>query len=156
MPLTVYQPGTQRRAFTHVLDIVDGLIRPRAGTAGEVYNLGNPANAMTITRASRSGRDIVNTRRPSRSSTRAICGDRPSARHPTSSRSRDKAIARARLAPRWDARREDVRSSADARVIPVLGIPSSTGRTCSAACLASIDVDWPARRHRQQWDGRAR
>lgn len=48
-PLTVYQPGTQRRAFTHVLDIVDGLVR--AATLGrpcEVYNLGNPSNECTI------------------------------------------------------------------------------------------------------------
>lgn len=48
-PLTVYTPGTQQRAFTHVLDIVDGIVR--AGSAdvpGEVFNLGNPDNACTI------------------------------------------------------------------------------------------------------------
>jgi len=48
-PLTVYTPGTQRRAFTHVLDIVDGIVR--AGTVGQpggVYNLGNPANECSI------------------------------------------------------------------------------------------------------------
>lgn len=48
-PLTVYLPGTQRRAFTHVLDIVEGLILAATrGRSGEVYNLGNPANACTI------------------------------------------------------------------------------------------------------------
>jgi nucleoside-diphosphate-sugar epimerase len=48
-PLTVYTPGTQRRAFTHVADIVEGLILAATrGTAGEIYNLGNPANAATI------------------------------------------------------------------------------------------------------------
>lgn len=48
-PLTVYQPGTQRRAFTHVADIVDGLVRAyERGQAGEVYNLGNSANECTI------------------------------------------------------------------------------------------------------------
>lgn len=48
-PLTVYTPGTQRRAFTHVLDIVDGIVRAAsAPVAGEVYNLGNPANECSI------------------------------------------------------------------------------------------------------------
>lgn len=43
-PLTVYQPGTQRRAFTHIDDFVDGFIR--AWTHGYPrgrWNLGNPA-----------------------------------------------------------------------------------------------------------------
>lgn len=48
-PLTVYQPGTQRRAFTHVLDIVDGIVRAGTiGPRGEVYNLGNPGNECSI------------------------------------------------------------------------------------------------------------
>ena len=48
-PLTVYQPGTQRRAFTHVLDIVDGILRAgTVGQTGQVYNLGNPANECSI------------------------------------------------------------------------------------------------------------
>jgi UDP-glucose 4-epimerase len=48
-PLTVYQPGTQRRAFTHVLDIVDGIVRAAStGPSGAVYNLGNPANECSI------------------------------------------------------------------------------------------------------------
>lgn len=47
--LTVYQPGTQRRAFTHVSDIVTGLVAAlERGRAGEVYNLGNPDNACSI------------------------------------------------------------------------------------------------------------
>lgn len=48
VPLTVYQPGTQRRAFTHVLDIVDGLVRSLDWPAA-VYNLGNPENSIAIT-----------------------------------------------------------------------------------------------------------
>ena len=47
--LTVYTPGTQRRAFTHVLDIVDGI--RRAGLYGHrntAYNLGNPDNECSI------------------------------------------------------------------------------------------------------------
>lgn len=48
-PLTVYTPGNQLRAFTHVLDIVDGLIAVAArGHAGDVFNLGNAANLTTI------------------------------------------------------------------------------------------------------------
>lgn len=47
--LTVYGDGTQRRAFTHVLDIVDGIVRAgTVGRAGDVYNLGNPANECSI------------------------------------------------------------------------------------------------------------
>ena len=47
-PLTVYTPGTQVRAFTHVLDIVDGLRAVlERGQAGDVYNLGNPRNLTT-------------------------------------------------------------------------------------------------------------
>jgi UDP-glucose 4-epimerase len=48
-PLTVYQPGTQRRAFTHVADIVAGILAVHdRGRQGEAYNLGNAANACEI------------------------------------------------------------------------------------------------------------
>lgn len=48
-PLTVFGDGSQIRAFTHVLDIVDGIILTgQYGNAGEVYNIGNPANKTTI------------------------------------------------------------------------------------------------------------
>ena len=48
-PLTVYRPGTQRRAFTHVADIVDGLVLAyEKGRRSEIYNLGNPANTCSI------------------------------------------------------------------------------------------------------------
>lgn len=47
-PLTVYAPGTQVRAMTHVADIVDGLMAVLVrGQAGDVYNLGNPRNLTT-------------------------------------------------------------------------------------------------------------
>ena len=49
-PLTVYYPGTQQRSFTHVSDIVDGILKAYdKGDSGEVYNLGNPDNACSIT-----------------------------------------------------------------------------------------------------------
>lgn len=48
-PLSVYQPGTQRRAFTHVQDISEGILAvSQKGEAGQVYNLGNPANTCSI------------------------------------------------------------------------------------------------------------
>ncbi len=47
--LTVFGDGNQVRAFTHVDDIVDGLMRVMAnGKNGESYNLGNAANKITI------------------------------------------------------------------------------------------------------------
>ena len=47
--LTVYAPGTQVRSFSHVDDIIDGLMLiHEKGVSGEVYNLGNPYNACTI------------------------------------------------------------------------------------------------------------
>lgn len=48
-PLTVFGDGSQVRAFTHVADIVDGLIlAAEKGQAKQSYNLGNPANKTTI------------------------------------------------------------------------------------------------------------
>ena len=47
-PLTVYAPGTQRRAMTHVLDIVGGMVCVwRDGERG-VWNLGNPDNVISM------------------------------------------------------------------------------------------------------------
>jgi len=47
--LTVFGSGMQIRAFTHVRDIVDGMVRAwERGRTGAVYNLGNPANTTTI------------------------------------------------------------------------------------------------------------
>jgi len=47
--LTVFGDGSQVRAFSHVSDIVDGLILAmERGHSGEVYNLGNPANRTTV------------------------------------------------------------------------------------------------------------
>jgi UDP-glucose 4-epimerase len=49
-PLTVYGDGTALRAFTHVYDIVDGIIRAGQSSqaSGRVFNLGNNANACSI------------------------------------------------------------------------------------------------------------
>jgi UDP-glucose 4-epimerase len=48
-PLTIFGDGTQVRAFTHVKDIVAGIILTmQKGKSGEVYNIGNPNNKCTI------------------------------------------------------------------------------------------------------------
>jgi UDP-glucose 4-epimerase len=48
-PLTVYGDGSMIRAFTHVTDIVEGLVASMTrGQTGEAYNLGNPANKTSI------------------------------------------------------------------------------------------------------------
>jgi len=48
-PLTVYAPGLQKRALTHVADIVDGIWRAwRCGQPNRDYNLGNPRNTCSI------------------------------------------------------------------------------------------------------------
>lgn len=58
--LTVYQPGDQRRAFTHVLDIVAGImLAAQHGHPGAVYNLGNAANECDILTLAREVRDLL-------------------------------------------------------------------------------------------------
>ena len=48
-PITVYNDGKMIRAFTHIKDIVDGIILVMTrGVKGEVYNIGNPANKISI------------------------------------------------------------------------------------------------------------
>ncbi len=48
-PLTVFGSGKQQRSFTHVADIIDGLVLlAERGLSGTAYNLGNPANRVTI------------------------------------------------------------------------------------------------------------
>jgi len=48
-PLTVFGSGEQIRAFTHMKDIVTGLVAAmERGKKGTAYNLGNPENRITI------------------------------------------------------------------------------------------------------------
>lgn len=48
-PLTVFGDGMALRAFTHVQDLVDGLVLVGdAGRPGVAYNIGNPANRISI------------------------------------------------------------------------------------------------------------
>lgn len=48
-PITVYLPGTQSRTFTDVRDFVNALILiAEHGINSEIYNVGNPANRLSI------------------------------------------------------------------------------------------------------------
>lgn len=48
-PLTVYNNGRMIRAFTHVKDIVNGIVLVmEKGENAEVYNVGNPSNKTSI------------------------------------------------------------------------------------------------------------
>ncbi len=48
-PITVYGDGKMIRAFTHVEDMVEGILSVmERGCPGEAYNIGNPANKTTI------------------------------------------------------------------------------------------------------------
>lgn len=58
--LTIYGSGTQVRAFTHVADIVEGLLLAMAtGQRGAVYNLGNLRNLTTVNRLARLVQETV-------------------------------------------------------------------------------------------------
>lgn len=49
LPLTVFGDGTARRAFSHVKDLADGVIRAgRLGRGGTAYNVGNHENVITV------------------------------------------------------------------------------------------------------------
>lgn len=58
-PIAVTAPGTQRRNFTHVSDVVDGLIAVAARGEGDGYALGNPTSYAMLDVAKLFGREIV-------------------------------------------------------------------------------------------------
>lgn len=62
-PITVYGDGKMVRAFTHVADIADGIIRTmNSGMSGEAYNMGNPANKTTIIELAHAVLRVVSTK----------------------------------------------------------------------------------------------
>jgi UDP-glucose 4-epimerase len=62
-PLTVYGEGASIRAFTHVRDIARGVIlTQRKGASGRPYNMGNPANKVTILELARRVVEITGSR----------------------------------------------------------------------------------------------
>ncbi len=58
-PITVVSPGTQRRNFTHVDDIVDGLIVVGERGSGDGYGLGNAESFSLVEIAALFGGDIL-------------------------------------------------------------------------------------------------
>jgi UDP-glucose 4-epimerase len=46
--ITVFNDGTQVRAFTHVIDIVDGIYLTSQSDFNEIWNIGNPKNQCSI------------------------------------------------------------------------------------------------------------
>jgi UDP-glucose 4-epimerase len=60
-PLTVFGDGSQLRAFTHVEDIVDGIVRTSQRGKQGVYNLGNPNNRISILELAQTVVDVINS-----------------------------------------------------------------------------------------------
>lgn len=59
-PITVFGSGNQMRAFTDVADIVQGLLQVAGlGKPGQVYNLGNEDNRITINRLAEIVKDVT-------------------------------------------------------------------------------------------------
>jgi UDP-glucose 4-epimerase len=49
LPLTIFGSGQARRAFSHVSDVADGIVRAGVrGRAGTAYNIGNHENVVTV------------------------------------------------------------------------------------------------------------
>lgn len=64
-PLTVFGTGQQVRAFTDVRDIVSGVLAVmRSEHRSRIFNLGNPANELSITELAHRVRDVVGSRSP--------------------------------------------------------------------------------------------
>lgn len=61
-PITVFNDGSAIRAFTHVEDMANGIILGMVkGLNGEAYNIGNPANKMTILELAQKIKHILNS-----------------------------------------------------------------------------------------------
>jgi UDP-glucose 4-epimerase len=58
-PITVVSPGTQRRNFTHVDDIVDGLILVAERGSGDSFGLGNSESFSLLETAKLFGGDVL-------------------------------------------------------------------------------------------------
>ncbi len=61
-PITVFGDGKQRRTFTHVKDIVEGIVKiMHSPMTGEVYNIGNPKNEFSILEVAQVVKEIANS-----------------------------------------------------------------------------------------------
>lgn len=62
-PMTVYGDGKQKRTFTHVEDFVDGIFAVmESNIAGEIFNIGNPKNFISILELARKIKKITNSK----------------------------------------------------------------------------------------------
>lgn len=62
-PLTVHEPGSQRRAFTHVSDVVSGMLLALSrGENHGYWNLGNPSNVGTILELAHEVIDLIGSK----------------------------------------------------------------------------------------------
>ncbi len=58
-PLTVVSPGTQKRNFTHIDDIIDGLVLVGENGYGDDFGIGSPQSFTVLEIAQMFGKDIV-------------------------------------------------------------------------------------------------
>jgi UDP-glucose 4-epimerase len=62
-PITVFGKGNQIRAFTHVMDVVKGIMNAmKLGIKGEAYNIGNVANKTSILQLAKDVIKYTNTK----------------------------------------------------------------------------------------------
>ncbi len=61
-PITVFGDGKQRRTFTHVKDIVEGITKIMGShITGEIYNIGNPSNEHSILEVAQIVKECANS-----------------------------------------------------------------------------------------------
>lgn len=111
--ITVYGDGSMVRAFTHVRDIADGIIRAqRRGGAGEPFNVGNPANKITILELARMVIDVLgSTSQVTFVDPKALWGplfEEANDKYPDA----DRAMRQLEWKPRWGVE-EIIRETAD-------------------------------------------
>ncbi len=62
-PITVYGDGKQKRTFTHVEDFVNGIFAVmESDIIGEIFNIGNPKNFISILELARKIKKITNSK----------------------------------------------------------------------------------------------
>src|SRR3989338_8093084 len=64
-PITIFGDGTQVRTFTHVKDIVDGIVTlMNSEISGEIYKIGNPENQHSILDVAKTIKNMTNSQSP--------------------------------------------------------------------------------------------
>ena len=61
-PITVFSGGDQRRTFTHVMDIITAITKiMNSEISGEIFNVGNPDNEISINEIAQLIKDMTNS-----------------------------------------------------------------------------------------------